>query len=70
MGKVTMTVREAAELLGMSPQGVRVNLQKGILPIGYAIPSTTGNGWRYLIFKDKMEKFIGAKDGLESEEVE
>ena len=31
--KQTMTVREAAKLIGVSPQTIRVGLQHGVLPL-------------------------------------
>ena len=61
-----VTVQETAKILGMSQQGVRIQLQRGKLPIGTAIPSVTGNSWRYLIFRDKLNEFIGK--GKESNE--
>lgn len=57
-----VSVAEASKLLGISPQGIRVQMQRGELPIGKAVRSVTGNGWRYLIFKDKLNEFIGRKD--------
>lgn len=59
MEKETVTVKEAAAVLGIAPQGVRVQLQRGILPIGQAVPCVNGNGWRYLIFKEKLNEYIG-----------
>ncbi len=64
--KETVSVEETAKMLGMSPQGVRVQLQRGMLPIGMALPSVTGKGYRYLIFRDKLNKFIG-KDATDAE---
>lgn len=59
MEKETVTVKEAAAVLGIAPQGVRVQLQRGILPIGQAVPSVTGKGWRYLIFREKLNQYVG-----------
>lgn len=57
--KETVTVKEAAKVLGMAEQGIRIQLQRGLLPIGVAVPSVTGSGWRYLIFRDKLNRFVG-----------
>lgn len=59
MEKETVTVKEAAAILGIAPQGVRVQLQRGILPIGQAVPCVTGKGWRYLIFREKLNQYVG-----------
>lgn len=54
-GKIT--VKQAAERLGKSEQFVRIGLQRGILPIGYAF---TGKGkrWNYYINEAELEKFL------------
>lgn len=57
--KDTLTVEEVAKALGMNPQGVRIQLQRRILPFGYAIPTVTGKGFRYIIPKDKFDEFMG-----------
>ena len=61
-----LTVKETAKLLGMSEQGVRVQLQRKILPFGMAIPSVKGKGFRYIIPKAKVFEFLG-KEVSESE---
>lgn len=57
--KETLTVEETAKLLGMNPQGVRVQLQRGVLPIGQAVKSVTGNQWRYIIPRRKVYEYLG-----------
>lgn len=57
--KDLLTVKETAKLLGMSEQGVRIQLQRKILPFGLAIPSVKGNGYRYIIPKAKVYEFLG-----------
>lgn len=57
-----VSVAEASKLLGIAPQGVRVQMQRGVLPIGKAVPSVTGKGWRYLIYRDLLNEFIGKRD--------
>lgn len=54
-----LTVHETAVLLGMSDNGVRVQLQRGLLPFGQAIPSVKGKEYRYLIPKRKVYEYLG-----------
>lgn len=53
-----ITVREASEILGMTPDYLRYLLRKGQLPIGTAVKGK-GNMYRYLIFRNKLDEFIG-----------
>lgn len=55
--KSTYTVKEISEKLKMNPQGVRVQIQRGMLP-GRAVPSVTGNGYRYIIPKEAFDNFM------------
>lgn len=57
--KDTVTVKEVAETLGMAEQGVRIQLQRGLLPFGYAVPCVNGKGYRYIIPRNKFEEFVG-----------
>ncbi len=57
--KDTLTIEETAERLGVSKQCLRVMLQRNLIPIGYAIPNTTGKGYRYIISKHKLDKYLG-----------
>lgn len=61
--KETITIQEVASQLGMSPQGVRIQLQRGILPFGVAVPSVQGNRKRYIIPREKFNEFMGVKNG-------
>ena len=60
--KATMTVEEVAKLLGMNPQGVRVQIQRGILPFGQAVPTVRGKGYRYIIPRAKVYEYLGIED--------
>ena len=53
-----LTVKEAATVLGMTEDYIRFQMRKGTLPIGIAIKGK-GNSFRYLIFKRKLDEFIG-----------
>lgn len=52
-----MTVKEAAEKLGKSQQFVRVGLQLGILPFGYAVKMSSK--WTYHISEHKVNEYLG-----------
>lgn len=48
-----MTVKEAAAVLGVSEQFIRIGLQTGRLPIGYAVKMSSR--WTYYIDPDKLK---------------
>lgn len=52
-----MKVSECAKLLNKSPQFVRVGLQRGILPFGYAIKISSK--WSYHISEAKVYEYLG-----------
>ena len=52
--KQTMTVREAAKLIGVSPQTIRVGLQQGVFTWGQAVKSSTK--YTYVINREKIIK--------------
>lgn len=52
-----MKVSECARLLNKSPQFVRMGLQLGILPFGYAIKMSSR--WTYHISEKKVYEYIG-----------
>lgn len=54
-----ITVAMAAELLGLSPQAVRVNMRSGQLPIGRALPGF-GSRFIYIITPEKLRDEAGA----------
>lgn len=57
-----MKVAECAKLLDKSPQFVRMGLQLGILPFGYAIKMSSK--WSYHILEAKVYEYLGRdKDG-------
>lgn len=56
-----LTVKETAELLQKSQQFVRIGLQRGILPFGYAL-QINGNKYTYHISKNKVYEYLGMKE--------
>lgn len=57
--EIKMSVAEAAERMGVSRQFVRVGLQKGIFPWGYAVQISAGR-FTYFISRQKFSEFVGA----------
>lgn len=53
-----MTIAEASKLMGVSPQFIRVGLQQGKLPFGYAVQISTKR-WTYFISKQKFLEHTG-----------
>ena len=52
-----MNVIECAKLLDKSPQFVRIGLQRGVLPFGYAIKMSSK--WTYHISEAKVYEYLG-----------
>lgn len=52
-----MRVKEAAKLLGKSEQFVRIGLQRGILPFGYAVKMSSI--YTYHISEHKIREYLG-----------
>lgn len=52
-----MKVKEAAKLLGKSEQFIRIGLQRGILPFGYAVKMSSK--WCYHISEHKVLEYLG-----------
>lgn len=59
----SMTVKEAAEILGKSQQFVRVALQRGLLPFGTAVKLSSK--WTYYISPAKLFEYAGVKEEAE-----
>lgn len=54
----------AAEILGMSKQGVREHMKRGLFfpPIGY-VSNPSGRQFQYRIYKNMLEEHIGREKG-------
>lgn len=57
MSERAISIKEAAAIIGASPQYVRVGLQTGRLPIGTAVMMSTK--WTYNIQKDRVAEYVG-----------
>lgn len=53
-------VSEAAKILGVSSQFIRIGLQRGTLPIGSAVKISSK--WTYLIPLERLEAYIRGQD--------
>lgn len=60
-------IEEAAKLLGMNHNTVRIGLRQGVFPWGYAI-HTSENRWCYFINATRFAEIEGIAVHLESEE--
>ena len=60
-----MNVREAAKILNMSPEFVRMGLQTQRLPIGTAVKMSSK--WTYHISEKKLYEYINETEGCQSE---
>ena len=58
--KENMTIEEASKLMGVSRQFIRVGLQKGILPFGYAV-QISAERFTYFISRQKFFEITGIK---------
>lgn len=55
----TLTVNETAKILGISPQAVREQMKAGVLPIGVYWENSKGTGYRFKVYKDKLDRHMG-----------
>ena len=62
MSNNVVPVEQAARELGLAPQGVREYMKRGLIDIGDVLPAIRGKGYRYKIYRAKLDKHIG-KDG-------
>lgn len=63
MNAVTERVplHQAAKEIGMSNQGLREYMKRGKIDIGYVYPSLQGKTHNYVIFRDKLDAYLGKK---------
>lgn len=51
-----MKIKDIAKLLGISPQSLRLGLQRGELPFGSAIK--TSSKYTYVIYDKKLKEYL------------
>lgn len=62
MERTKITVDQAAELLGISSQLLRIHLKKGTIPIGTAFPPEgCKTHWMYYISPTKLMQYTGLR---------
>lgn len=61
-----MTVKQAAQIMGVTEQFVRVGLQQGMLPFGTAVKFE--KQWSYLIIPKRFYEFIGKTEEAEAQQ--
>ena len=66
MSENNMTVAEASRLMGVSQQFIRVGLQKGIFPFGYAV-QISAERFTYFISRQKFSEYTGIRKNKEDE---
>lgn len=53
-------IKEAAELLGVSQQFIRIGMQRNQLPIGTAVKMSSV--WTYYVSRDRLNAYLEGKD--------
>lgn len=66
---MNIKVSEAAKLMGKSEQFIRIQLQRGLLPIGCAKQSSNGK-YSYYISPKLFEEYTGIKIETKKENIE
>jgi len=56
--KLSLTIKEASEILGASQQFLRVCIQQNRCPFGFGKQNKNGR-WSYYISKKKLEEYLG-----------
>ena len=59
MEREVVTVEQAAYELKLSKQGVREYMKRGLIDIGDVLPAIHGKGYRYRIYRSKLNKQLG-----------
>ena len=60
--KNTLTIPEAAKLLGTGQLTIRHGIRTGVIPIGSYVPSESGKRGKYIIPRHLVEQYIGAQN--------
>lgn len=63
MAKKKLSPADVAEALGISAQTVRVALQQGLFPFGWAV-KTSRNRYVYAISPKLFDEYLGSFDGV------
>ena len=66
MSENRLSVKAAADLMGVSQQFIRIGLQREVFPWGYAVK--TSRNWTYFISVQKFEEHTGIKVNKDKED--
>lgn len=54
-----ISIERAAEIMGVSPQTLRVGIQKGVFPFGAAVKMPGSSRFTYIIYPAEFERLFG-----------
>lgn len=54
-----ISIERAAEVMGVSPQTVRVGIQKGVFTFGAAVKMPGSSRYTYVIYTKEFERLFG-----------
>ena len=54
-----LTVSRAARLIGLSPQALRIMLQRNLVPFGIAYKNPGSKSYTYFIYPEKFREYCG-----------
>lgn len=54
----TLTIKEAAAILNVSQQYLRDMIRFNLIDIGIAVRMPGGQNYHYIVFKEKLERFM------------
>lgn len=60
--KESISIKEAAKIMGKSPQFVRIGLQRNLLPFGTAIKMSSV--WTYYISPKLFYEYVGTTNNI------
>lgn len=60
MGKLRITVEQAAKQMGVTPMFLRLSLRAGEFPFGHAVKFE--KNWSYYINATRFEKYMAGED--------
>lgn len=54
-----ISIERAAEVMGVSPQTVRIGIQKGVFTFGAAVKMPGSSRYTYVIYTKEFERLFG-----------
>lgn len=61
---------EAAKILGMSQQGVREHMKRGLFPVPIGYVTKIEKRYQYHIYRDMLNRHIGKDEAVQTEDAE